>query len=64
MRRGSFRKVAAVSDVSPSAVKRILYGNSKHPGVVTIKKLWGGLDMSLTEVFSGEEFAGLEPEIQ
>ena len=60
----SFHKLATVSGVSPSTVKSILYGNSKNPGVVTIKKLCDGLDISLTEFFSGEEFADLEQEIQ
>ena len=50
--------------VSPSTVKSILYGNSKNPGVVTIKQLCDGLDVSLAEFFAGEEFANLEQEIQ
>ena len=59
-----FHKLATVSGVSPSTVKSILYGNSKNPSVVTIKKLCDGLDISLAEFFAGEEFAGLEQEIQ
>ena len=60
----SIHKLATVSGVSPSTVKSILYGNSKNPGVVTIKQLCDGLDISLTEFFAGEEFANLEQEIQ
>ena len=58
------RKLATESAVPPSTVKSILYGNSKNPGVVTIKMLCDGLDMTLEEFFSGAEFADLEQEIQ
>jgi transcriptional regulator with XRE-family HTH domain len=56
-------KLATESAVPPSTVKSILYGNSKNPGVVTIKMLCDGLGITLEEFFSGEEFAGLEQEI-
>lgn len=57
-------KLANKSGVSPSTVKSILYGNSKNPGIVTIKQLCDGLEISLEEFFSGPEFAGLEQELQ
>ena len=57
-------KLATKSGVSPSTVKSILYGNSKNPGIVTIKLLCDGLEISLEEFFSGPEFAGLEQELQ
>ena len=64
-RRGwTINKLATVSGVSPSTVKSILYGRSKNPGIVTIKILCDGLDISLAEFFSGPEFEGLEQEIQ
>ena len=56
-------KLATESAVPPSTVKSILYGNSKNPGVVTIKILCDGLGITLEEFFSGEEFTGLEQEI-
>ena len=56
-------KLATESAVPPSTVKSILCGNSKNPGVVTIKMLCDGLGITLEEFFSGEEFAGLEQEI-
>lgn len=56
-------KLATESAVPPSTVKSILYGNSKNPGVVTIKMLCNGLGITLEEFFSGGEFAGLEQEI-
>ena len=60
----TINKLAMVSGVSPSTVKSILYGRSKNPGIVTIKILCDGLDMSLAEFFSGPEFGHLEQEIQ
>lgn len=57
-------KLATISGISPSTVKSILYGRSKNPGVVTIKILCDGLDISLEEFFSGPEFEQLEQEIQ
>ena len=56
--------LANVSGVSTSTVKSILYGNSKNPGIVTIKKLCDGLDITITEFFEDELFRDLEQEIQ
>ena len=57
-------QLATVSGVSPSTLKSILYGKSQNPGVVTIKMLCDGLEISLAEFFSGPEFTGLEQELQ
>lgn len=53
-----------MSGVSQSTVKSILNGESKNPGVVTIKKLCDGLDMSIVEFFDTEDFKKLEQEIK
>ena len=63
-RSWTINKLATISGVSPSTVKSILYGRSKNPGIVTIKILCDGLDISLEEFFAGPEFEGLEQEIQ
>ena len=60
----TINKLAMVSAVSPSTLKSILYGKSKNPGIVTLKMLCDGLEISLAEFFSSEEFADLEQEIQ
>ena len=60
----TINKLATVSGVSPSTVKSILYGRSKNPGIVTIKILCDGLDLSLAGFFSGPAFGHLEQEIQ
>ena len=60
----TINQLATVSGVSPSTLKSILYGKSQNPGVVTIKMLCDGLEISLAEFFSGPEFTDLEQELQ
>ena len=60
----SIHALACSAGVSPSTVKSILNGASKNPGVVTIKMLCDGLNISLTEFFDTEEFRELEQEIR
>ena len=63
-RKMSIRKLATEAAVAPSTVKNILYGKSVNPGVVTIKMLCDGLDITLTEFFDTEEFRNLEQQIK
>ena len=53
-----------LAGVPQATVKSILNGESKNPGVVTIKKLCDGLDISITEFFDSDLFKCLEQEIQ
>ncbi|MBR0541263.1 MAG: helix-turn-helix transcriptional regulator [Clostridia bacterium] len=53
-----------MSGVSQSTVKSILNGESKNPGIVTIKKLCDGLDISLVEFFNTDAFNEIEQEIK
>lgn len=57
-------RLAMESAVPPSSIKNILYGKSKNPGIVTIKMLCDGLDVSLPEFFDTDEFRKLEQEIK
>ena len=57
-------KLATESAVPHSTLKSILYGNSKNPGIVTIKMLCDGFGISLTEFFDTPEFRILEQEIK
>lgn len=49
--------------VPQATIKSILNGESQNPGVVTIKKLCDGLEITLGEFFSTPEFDALEQEI-
>lgn len=50
--------------ISQSTVKSILNGESKNPGIVTLKLICDGLDISLIEFFDTEEFRSLEQEMK
>lgn len=53
-----------LSAVPQATVKSILNGESQNPGVITIKKLCDGLEITLGEFFSTPEFENLEQEIK
>ena len=50
--------------VPQSTIKSILNGESKNPGIVTIKKLCDGFDITLKEFFDSSLFMNLEQEIR
>ena len=50
--------------ISQSTIKSILNGESQNPGIVTLKKICDGLDITLGEFFSTPEFDVLEQELQ
>ena len=60
----AFNALARSAAVPPSTLKGILNGASQNPGIVTIKMLCDGLDISLTEFFDTEDFRRLEQEIR
>lgn len=60
----NFCKLASISGVPYTTVKSIFYNQSKNPGIVTIKKLCDGLDISITDFFNTEYFKNLEQEIE
>lgn len=60
----AYNALARISGVHPSTVKGIISGASKNPGIVTIKKLCDGLEITLPEFFDTETFRTLEQEIR
>lgn len=56
--------IAVHSAVPQGTIKSILNGESKNPGITTIKKLCDGFDITLGEFFSTPEFDNLEQEIK
>ena len=56
--------LATVSGVSPSTIYSMLNEKSQNPGVVSIKKLCDGLDISLRQFFDSCLFDDLEQEIK
>ena len=56
--------LASISGVSPSTIYSMLNEKSKNPGVVSLKKLCDGLEISLREFFDSDLFDDLEQEIK
>ena len=63
-RQITLNHLANSAGIPPSTLKGILYGRSQNPGIVTLKKLCDGLDITLGEFFSTPEFDALEQEIK
>ena len=58
----NINSLARQSVIPPSTLKSIIYGNSKNPGIITIKLLCDGLGISLYDFFDAEEFRSTELE--
>ena len=56
--------LASISGISPSTVYSMLNEKSQNPGIVSIKKLCDGLEISIREFFDSDLFVGLEQEIK
>ncbi len=56
--------LASSAGVSPSTVYSMLNEKSQNPGVVSLKKLCDGLDISIREFFDSDLFDNLEQEIK
>jgi len=56
-------KLSTMSGVTQSTVNDIVNRKAKNIGIVTIKKLCDGLDMSITDFFDTSVFRNLEQEM-
>lgn len=56
--------LANISGISPSTLYSVLNEKSQNPGIVTIKKLCDGLEISLREFFDADIFDDIEQEIK
>ena len=56
--------LAMISGVSPSTIYSMLNEKSQNPGVVSIKKLCDGLEISVRDFFDSPLFEELEQEIK
>ena len=53
-------KLGTISGVEPSTITSIFYGKSKNPGIITIKSICDGLDITLFELFNDPLFKSNE----
>lgn len=60
----SVNAIANVSGMPTSTVQCMINMKSKNPGIVNIKKLCDGFEITLGEFFSTPEFDALEQEIK
>ena len=56
--------LGTVSGVSPSTIYSMLNEKSQNPGIVSIKKLCDGFEISVKDFFNSPLFEDLEQEIQ
>ncbi|MBP3307968.1 MAG: helix-turn-helix transcriptional regulator [Clostridia bacterium] len=63
-RKMAINALANISGVSPSTVYSILNEKSQNPGVVSIKKLCDGLEITVREFFDSPLFDETEQEIK
>lgn len=56
--------LARSAGMPPTTIKNILNGVSRNPGIVTIKLLCDGLDISLIDFFDTDDFQNLEQELR
>lgn len=63
-RKIAINALANISGVSPATVYSILNTKSMNPGVVSIKKICDGLEISIREFFNSELFYDLEQGIK
>ncbi len=55
--------LANLCGISPSTIYSMINNKSKNPGIVTIKKICDGFEITLGEFFSHDIFNSLEQEI-
>ena len=58
----NINSLARRSGIPPTTLKNILYGTSRNPGVVTIKLICDGLEISLYDFFDTSAFKKIELE--
>ena len=56
--------LANISGVSPSTIYSMLYQKSQNPGVVSIKKICDGLEITVRDFFDSPLFDETEQEIK
>ena len=60
----TLNKLCTISAVPQSTANEAVNGVTKNMGIVTIKKLCDGLDITIADFFNTEEFRNLEQEIK
>lgn len=62
-RKITINKLSTISGVTQSTVNDIVNKKAKNIGIVTIKKLCDGLDITISDFFDTSSFRNLEQEM-
>ena len=60
----TINKLSTISGVTQSTVNNIISGRNNSTSIGRIKKLCGGLEISITEFFTSKVFENLEQEVK
>ena len=60
----TINKLCTISAVTQSTVNDIVNGVTKNMGIVTLKKLCDGLEISIADFFNTDIFRNLQQEIE
>ena len=63
-KKQAINALANTAGIPPSTIYSMLNEKSRNPGVVTLKKLCDGLEISLRDFFDSPLFSDLEQEIK
>lgn len=63
-KRLTINGLARLSALPPTTLKNIINGTSQNPGVITLKKICDGLEISMIDFFDTPEFRAIEQEIR
>lgn len=55
-------KLCTMAGTTPSTISDIVNGVTKNPGIITIKKLCDGIDITLPQFFDTDYFRALQIE--
>ena len=58
----NINSLARKAGIPPTTLKNILYGSSHNPGIITIKLICDGLEISLYDFFDADAFRKNEME--
>ncbi|MCX4371029.1 MAG: helix-turn-helix transcriptional regulator [Dysosmobacter sp.] len=58
----NINSLARKAGIPPTTLKNIVYGSSHNPGIVTIKLICDGLEISLYDFFDADSFKQAEME--
>ena len=58
----NINSLALKAGIPPTTLKNIVYGSSHNPGIVTIKLICDGLEISLYDFFDADSFKQAEME--